>query len=97
MDEHRPGHRAPERRRVEVRLAAGGEVERAAAEGDQALVDQLLRAVDEDRVLRPDGGRASRDRRDIGLVGLPEVGRQRVRQRALLANPGDRDRRVEPA
>ena len=72
-------------------------MERAAAEGDEALVDELRLAVDEDRLLRADRGGAGGDASDVGLVGLAEVGRQRVGNRTLLADPRDRDSGVEAA
>ena len=88
---------SPQRGRVEVGLAARRDVECAAPERDETLVDELRLAVDEDRSLRADRRRTCRDRVDVRLVGLAEVGRERVGQRPLLADPRDRDGRVEPA
>ena len=97
VDEHRPGDGAAERRRVEVRLAGARDVEGAALEGDEALVDELRAAVDDLRRLGAVCERALRDVRDVHLVDLAEVGRERVRDPALLADPGDGDGRVEAA
>jgi hypothetical protein len=97
VDEHRPGHRPPEGRRVEVRLAARGDVERPAPERDQPLVDEVRAAVDEQGFLRADLRRASGNAGDVVLVVLAEIGGERVRDRPVLPDPGDRHRRVETA
>ena len=60
-------------------------------------MDQLRLAVDEDRLLGADLFRTVGDARDVRLVGLAEVGGQRVGDRALLPDPRDRDGRVETA
>ncbi len=48
-------------------------------------------------VLGADRERLLRYRVDVRLVVLAEVGRERVRDRAVLAHPGERAARVEPA
>ena len=72
-------------------------MERAALERDETLVDELRLAVDEDPLLGADLLRTRGDAADVGLVGLAEVRSQRVRDGALLADPGDRDGGVEAA
>ena len=97
VHEHRPGHGAAERRRVEVRLARARDVEGAALERDEPLVHELGAAVDELRRLGAVLERARRDVGDVVLVGLAEIGGEGVRDAALLADPGDGDGGVEPA
>ena len=72
-------------------------MERTAAKRDEALVHELRLAVDEDRLLGPDRRCPPWDTGDVVLVVLAEVGRQRVGDRALLADPGDRDGGVQAA
>ena len=78
-------------------LPAVRDVERAALQRDQALAHELGAAVDEagllGAVLLGPVGHA----RQVGLVGLAEVGGVGVGDRALLAHPRHRGRRVEPA
>src|SRR5439155_4069518 len=88
---------AAERRRVEVAAACGLDVERAALQRDERLARARLLAVDEDRVLGADRERLLGDGGDVRLVVLPEVGRERVRDRAAFAHPGERAARVEAA
>src|SRR5262249_16401449 len=92
-----PGHRAAERRRVEVRAAGGANVERAALQCRKALARERVLAVDEDGLLGAVGLRLVRHRLDVRLVVLTEVGGERVRDRALLAHPRERTARVEAA
>ena len=54
-------------------------------------------AVDEHRVLGAVEPRLVRDRGDVGLVVLAEVGGEGVRDRAVLAHPRERAARVEAA
>ena len=95
--EGRAGDRAPERRGVEVGGAAGADVERAALDGGNALVDQLRPAIDQARDLGAIGLGFARDVVVVGLIGLAEVGRVGARDRALGAHPVHRGRGVEPA
>ncbi len=97
LHEQRPGDGAPEWRRVEVRAARGGDVERAALEGDQALVHQLLAAIDEAGLLGAVLACPLGHRVELRLVVLAEIGRVGERDRALVAHPGHRRRRVETA
>ena len=97
VDEHRPGDGAPERGRVEVRLAGARDVEGAALERDEPFVDELCAAVDDLRRLGAVAERALGDVGDVVLVDLAEVGGERVGDAALLADPGDRDGGVETA
>jgi hypothetical protein len=87
----------PERRGVEVLLAAHPEVERAALDGRDALAHHRVAAVHQ-------AGRHAavlqRHRRDVvhvGLVRLGEVRRVGVHREALMGEPGDGAARVEPA
>ena len=96
--QHGAGHRPAERGGVEVGAAAGADVEGAAGERGQPLLDQLRPAVDargrsRRRTRRARAGYAG----DVGLVVLPDVGGVGARDRALVAHPGDRDGGVEAA
>ena len=97
LHEQRPGDGAAERRGVEVAAAGGLDVERAALERRQAFAGERLLAVDEDRVLGAVAARAVGNRADVGLVVLAEVGGEGVRDRALLAHPGEGAAGVEAA
>ena len=72
-------------------------MERPALQCHEPLVHELRPAVDEDRLLGADGERALGDASDVVLVVLAEIGGERVRDRALLADPRHGDGRVEPA
>ena len=76
-------------------LPRARDVEGAALERDEPLVHELLAAVDDLRRLGAVGERPLRDVRDVDLVDLAEVGREGVRDAALLADPRDRDGGVE--
>ena len=80
VDQHRAGDRAPERGRVEVRLAAARDVEGAALQGDEALVDELRPAVDDLGRFGAVVEGAPRDVLDVVLVDLPEIGGEGVRE-----------------
>ena len=95
--QQRAGDRPPERRGVEVRLAGGRDVERAALQRDQALAHELGAAVDEPRLLGAVQLGAIGHTGQVGLVGLAEVGGVGVGDRALLAHPRDGGRGVETA
>ncbi len=97
VDEHRAGDRTAERGGVEVRPAAGRDVERAALQRDETLVDELGAAVDQERLLGAVGLRPVGNPGDVVFVVLAEIGRERVRNPAFLPDPGDRDGRVEPS
>ena len=97
LHELRPGDGAAERRRVEVAPARGLDVEGAALQRGQPFARERLLAVDEHRVLGAEGERLRGHGGDVRLVVLAEVGRERVRDRAVLAHPGERAARVEPA
>jgi hypothetical protein len=97
LDEERPGHGPAQRRGVEVRATTGGDVERAALERHEALVDELRAAVDEARLLGAVLAGAVGHARQVGLVVLAEIRGVGERDRALLAHPGHGRRRVEPA
>ena len=80
-DQHGAGDRAAERRGVEVGARAGADVEGAARDRGQALLDQRAAAVDRAGDLgavldRPVGHAA-----DVGLVVLPDVGGVGARDR----------------
>ena len=97
LDQQRAGDGPPERRRVEVRLAGGRDVERTALQRHQPLAHELRAAVDDARLLGAVLRRPGRHAAEVRLVVLPEVGGVGVRDRPLGAHPGDRRRRVEPA
>ncbi len=81
-DEQRPRHRAAERRRVEVAAAGRLDVEGAALERGDALAGERLLAVDEERLLCAVQRGLAGNRRDVRLVVLAEIGRERVRDSA---------------
>ena len=76
---------------------AGRDVERAGLQRGDAFGDERGAAIDEPRVLRAVRARAARNVVVVGLVGLAEVRRVRVRDRALRAHPVQRRARVETA
>ena len=96
-DQHRAGHRAPDRRRVEVRHAGGGDVEGAALQSREPFAHQLLAAIDQPRYFGAVLQRAPRDVVVVGLIRLAEIRGVAVRDRALLPHPVDRRARVEAA
>jgi hypothetical protein len=100
--QHRPHqerarHGAAERRGVEVRPPARADVERAAGERGQPLLDKRRTAVDQARELGAVGLGAAGHGGDVGLVVLTDVGGVGARDGALVAHPRDRDRGVEAA
>ena len=76
---------------------AGRDVERAGLQRGDPLGDERGAAIDEPRAFRAVGSRAARDLVVVRLVGLAEVRRVRVRNRALRAHPVQRRARVETA
>ena len=96
-DEHRPGDRAAKRRRVEVQLARGRDMEGAGLQGGDPLGDRLRPALDQAGALGSVGQRLARDRVVVVLVGLAEVGRVGVGDRAVLAHPVQGGAGVEPS
>ena len=96
-DEHGAGHGTADRRGVEVRNAGGRNVERAALQHGQPFGYELAAAIDQPRVLRAVMQCAPRDVVVIGFVGLAEVGRVRVRDRALPSHPMKRRAGIETA
>lgn len=96
-DQQGPGDRAAERRGVEVRAPGGADVERAAGQRGQALLDQRRTAVDQACDLRAVRRRTAGHRGDVGLVVLTDVGGVRAGHGALVTHPRDGDRRVEAA
>ena len=96
-DEHGARHGAAERGGVEVGTTGRADVERAAGQGRQPLLDQRTPAVDGARDLGAVGEGPARHALDVGLVVLAEVGGVGARDRALVAHPRDGDRGVEPA
>ena len=71
--QHRAGHGAAERGGVEVRNAAGRDVEGAGLDGGNAFVDQLRAAIHEAGFLGAELERFTRNLVVVGLVGLAEV------------------------
>ena len=96
-DEHRAGHGAADRRRVEVGDAGRRDVERAALQRRDAFGDELRAAVDQARLLGAVLQRAAGNVVVVRFVGLAEVRRVRERDRALLAHPEERGARIEAA
>src|SRR5262249_37575491 len=96
-DEHRAGDGAAKGRRVEVRDTCGRDVEGAALQGGEPLGDELAAAVDQPRLLGAVLERAPRNLVVVLLVGLPEIRRVCVRNRALLPHPVERGAGVESA
>src|SRR5207249_2825440 len=82
---------------VEVRQPGGGDVERAALEGGEALRYEPLAAVDQPRFLRPIGQRATRDVVVVGFVRLAEVGGIGVGDGTLFTHPADGGAGVQAA
>ena len=80
---------------VEVGLAAAADVEGAAGDGGQALLDERALAVDEPGELGAVLAGAVGDGVDLGLVVLAEVGGVGAGDGALLAHPRDGDGGVE--
>ena len=97
LHEQRAGDGAAERRRVEVAPARGLDVERAALQRGEALARERLAAVDEHGLLGAVEPRLLRHGGDVGLVVLPEIRGEGVRDRAVLAHPRKRAARVETA
>ena len=95
--QHGAGDGATERRGVEVRAAAGADVEGTAGHRGQALLDQHRAAVHGAGQLGAVLQGALGDAVDVGLVVLADVGGVGAGHRTLLAHPGDRDGRVEPS
>src|SRR5690606_6645669 len=93
--EHGAGDSAAERGRVEVRLAAGADVERAALQGYEALFDQSGLRVDDARDLGAVLESAPGDRLDVVLIGLAEVTGIGAGDGSLVAHPRDGDGGVE--
>ena len=95
--EHRARNGAPQRRRVEVAEAPGGNVERPRLQCRDSLGDERRTAIDEARGFRAVGARTARNLVVVRLVRLAEVRGVRVRDRALRAHPVQRGARVETA
>ena len=72
-------------------------MERATLERDEPLVHERCAAVDELCSLGAVVERALAHAPDVGLVVLTEIGRESVRDTALLADPRDGDGGVEAA
>ncbi len=90
------GDGAAERGGVEVGEPRGADVEGAAGQRDQPLLDESRAAVDDPGdtgavLLRPAGHAGQ-----VGLVVLAEVGGVGAGNGTVLAHPGDGDRGVEP-
>ena len=95
--QHGAGDGPAERGGVEVGAAGRADVERAARQRGQALLDQFAAAVDGAGELGAVLHRASRHAGDVRLVVLADVGGVGARDRALGAHPGHGDRGVEAA
>ena len=96
-DEHGAGDGAAERRGVEVGDAGRRDVEGAALQRGDAFGDELRAAVDQPRALGAVLQRLAGNLVVVALVGLPEVRRVGVRNRALAAHPVERGARIEAA
>ena len=91
------GDGAADRRRVEVGAPARADVEGAAREGAEALLDEGGLAVDQARDLGPVRQGTVGDGLDVVFVGLAEVTGVGAGDRALVAHPRDRHGGVEAA
>ena len=96
-DEHGAGDGAADRRGVEVGDAGRRDVKSARLQRGDPFVDELPPAVDEPRPFGAVFERAARNVVVVLFVGLAEVGRVRVRNRALAAHPMEGCARVEAA
>ncbi len=96
-DQHGAGDGAADGRGVEVVHAGGGDVEGAGLQRGDAFGDELLAAIDEARLFGAVQQRAAGDLVVIGLVGLAEIGRVGIRNRALGAHPVDGGAGIEAA
>ena len=96
-DEHRAGNGAADRRGVEVGHAGGGDVEGAALQRGDALLDELRAAIDQPRLLGAIEQRLARDLVVVLLVRLSEVRRVGVGDGAFRAHPVKGGARVEAA
>ena len=72
-------------------------MKRAGLQRREPLGDERGAAVDEARAFRAVRSRAARDLVVVRLVGLPEIRRVRIRNRAFRAHPVQRRARVETA
>src|SRR5262249_32713775 len=95
--EQRARDRATEGRGVEVAPPCGLDVEGAALERRQAFARERVFAVDEESLLRAVLLGLARKGRDVRLVVLAQVGRERIRHGTLLAHPRDCAASVEAA
>ena len=96
-DQHGAGDGAADGRGVEVRNAGGGDVEGAGLQRGDAFAHQRAAAVDEAGLLGAVFEGRARDGVVVGFVGLAEVGRVGVGDRALLLHPVQGGGGVEPA
>ena len=96
-DEHRARHGAAERRRVEVERTRGRNVEGARLNGGEAFMDELRAAVDEAGLDGAVFHRAARNGLVVRFVGLAEVGRVGIGERALVLHPAKRSARIQTA
>src|SRR5699024_1086712 len=87
--EPRPGDRTARGSGVEIGLAAGADVERAALQGDEALLDEQALGVDEAGDLCAVLFRAGCDAIEVGLVVLADIGRVGAGDGSLVAHPRD--------
>ena len=88
---------APERGGVEIRHAAGGNMERAALDGSDALAGKLSAAVNQAGVFRAVFHGFLRDGGIVVFVGLPEVGGVGIGVAAFQFYPQQRGGGVQPA
>ena len=97
LHQHRARDRAAQGCGVEVGAPGRRDVERAALQGDEALVDERLAAIDQARLLGAVERGAARDVVVVALVGLREVGGVGVGDGAVVAHPGEGGGGVEAA
>ena len=96
-DQQGAGDGPAERGGVEVGQPRRADVERAAGQRDEPLLDQRGAAVDGAGDLGAVLDRPVRDAGQVGFVVLAEVGGVRARHGAVLAHPGHGHRGVETA
>ena len=96
-NQHRAGDGTADRRGVEVRNPGRGDMESPGLNGRNAFSDELRTAVDQARLLGTVLERAARNRFVVVLIGLAEVRRVGVRERALVLHPAQGCRSIETA
>ena len=96
-DEHRARDRTPERRGVEVELAARGNVEGARLNGGDAFIHELSAAIDETGLLGAVFHGAAGNGLIVRFIRLSEVRRIGIGKRTLGLHPAQSAARIKTA